>query len=494
MRIMVVTNLFPPEMLGGYEVLCKEMTEYLAARHEVRVVTSSGGLYGPMEVGSRDLLDGSSVHACDYEVVRILPTPTGYALQQAENPRLLAPSVTRLLRGFDQASAALLLREIADYRPEVLYMFNPLGCGPVGLLAVAAASVPLVVHLEDHLDITMADALRSDDPARGLLASAKARSWAISCSSVILPGNAMFGRFERIELVQNWVRGETLAASAPNAPGGAGRASLKAGRGIRAVSFGQILPQKGVDRAVQAAEVYNDRYGPLTIDVFGDLANPFAKDLQAMAERSRHRDQLHFRGRLPREELLAKLHSYDVALLPLPESEPFGLVVLEAMAAGCPVVTTSPCGATEWLSASEEYVPVAPQASPEAIASALKDAVGSGLLADMRKRAREVIVDRFDLEAVVAPRVEAILAEAAERLGPPSLAEGLAAAERMLYMRRLADREQPGGATRENRFRYRLVDEVVAIGDRAGIPWGAVRDRIRRAGHLARRVGSQGRR
>ncbi len=494
MRIMVVTNLFPPEMLGGYEVLCREMTEYLAGRHEVRVLTSLGGLYGPREAVTPDRDHGVPLPGVDYELAQVLPAPVGYALERSHNPRLFDPGATRLHRGFDQASAALLLREIRDYRPDVVYMFNPLGSGPVGLLAVAAASVPLVVHLEDAMDLTMADAIRDDEPLRGLLASAKARAWAISCSSVILPGNAMFGSFERVDLLPNWLRLGAFAVGADDATGGARSTRTGEGGGIRAVSFGQILAHKGVDRAVGAAEVYNDRHGALTLDVFGDVGNPFAKELQARAERSRHRDRLRFRGRLARERLLAELPSYDVALLPLPESEPFGLVVIEALAAGCPVVTTSPCGATEWLSASEEYVPVAPGASPEAIASALHAALGSGQLARMRQRAAGVVAERFDLETVVGPRVEEILAEAAAELGPPSLEEGIRAAERLLYMRRLSGWAARPGPSRGDRFRYRLADEVVAMGDRVGIPWGAVRDRARRAGHLARRAGTLRRR
>jgi hypothetical protein len=41
-KILVVSNLFPPDVLGGYEILCAQVCRALRARgHEVRVLTSA---------------------------------------------------------------------------------------------------------------------------------------------------------------------------------------------------------------------------------------------------------------------------------------------------------------------------------------------------------------------------------------------------------------------------------------------------------------------
>ena len=44
MKILVLTNLYPPDLHGGYELGCKQVVDSLLARgHEVRVVTIAPG-------------------------------------------------------------------------------------------------------------------------------------------------------------------------------------------------------------------------------------------------------------------------------------------------------------------------------------------------------------------------------------------------------------------------------------------------------------------
>ena len=42
MKILIVSNLYPPHHQGGYELRCAQVTAYLQRQgHDVRVVTSS---------------------------------------------------------------------------------------------------------------------------------------------------------------------------------------------------------------------------------------------------------------------------------------------------------------------------------------------------------------------------------------------------------------------------------------------------------------------
>ena len=48
MRILVVSNLYPPHHIGGYELCCKEAVDGLRKRgHEVWVLTSDYGVRAP---------------------------------------------------------------------------------------------------------------------------------------------------------------------------------------------------------------------------------------------------------------------------------------------------------------------------------------------------------------------------------------------------------------------------------------------------------------
>ena len=47
MRLLVISNLFPPHVLGGYEIVCAQVCEELARRgHRITVLTSDHGVTG----------------------------------------------------------------------------------------------------------------------------------------------------------------------------------------------------------------------------------------------------------------------------------------------------------------------------------------------------------------------------------------------------------------------------------------------------------------
>ena len=66
MRILFVTNLYPPRVLGGYEMLCEEVAVQLASRgHEIQVLTSDfgGDEHDAQEAGiERALRLGSDIY------------------------------------------------------------------------------------------------------------------------------------------------------------------------------------------------------------------------------------------------------------------------------------------------------------------------------------------------------------------------------------------------------------------------------------------------
>jgi glycosyltransferase involved in cell wall biosynthesis len=83
-----------------------------------------------------------------------------------------------------------------------------------------------------------------------------------------------------------------------------------------------------------------------------------------------------------RADMPSVFAAFDVFVLPSTEPEPFGLVVIEAMAAGKPVVATAPGGPSETVVEGETGYLVRPS-DPEETAAAVEN-----LLADPEKRVR----------------------------------------------------------------------------------------------------------
>ena len=109
----------------------------------------------------------------------------------------------------------------------------------------------------------------------------------------------------------------------------------------RVVSVGRLVPRKGFADLIAALPGVPDTElviagGPVCDRLADD---PEAGRLRALAEKVRVADRVRFAGQVPRDRMPALLRSADVVAC-VPWYEPFGIVPLEAMACGVPVVAT----------------------------------------------------------------------------------------------------------------------------------------------------------
>lgn len=110
----------------------------------------------------------------------------------------------------------------------------------------------------------------------------------------------------------------------------------------RIVSVGRFVPRKGFDVVVRALPAIADAElvlvgGPDRAEVEAD---PEARRLRELAERLGVSDRVVFQGAVARADMPALLRSADVVAC-TPWYEPFGIVPLEAMACGVPVVAAA---------------------------------------------------------------------------------------------------------------------------------------------------------
>ncbi|WP_197374214.1 glycosyltransferase [Mycolicibacterium baixiangningiae] len=114
------------------------------------------------------------------------------------------------------------------------------------------------------------------------------------------------------------------------------------GARYRVVSVGRFVPRKGFDVVVRALPAIADAElvlvgGPDRAEVEAD---PEARRLRELAERLGVGDRLVFQGAVARADMPALLRSADVVAC-TPWYEPFGIVPLEAMGCGVPVVAAA---------------------------------------------------------------------------------------------------------------------------------------------------------
>ena len=150
----------------------------------------------------------------------------------------------------------------------------------------------------------------------------------------------------------------------------------------RIVAACRLVERKGIGNAISAlADVPDTELhvagGPAAAELDRD---PEARRLRALAAGVGVNDRLVLRGRVGREAMPALLRSAD-AVVCVPWYEPFGMVPLEAMACGVPVVATAVGGQIDTVVHGVTGLHVPPR-DPAALAAVLRT-----LLADAEGRA-----------------------------------------------------------------------------------------------------------
>jgi rhamnosyl/mannosyltransferase len=163
---------------------------------------------------------------------------------------------------------------------------------------------------------------------------------------------------------------------------------------------GRLRYYKGIEVLLQA--VPHLRSGRVLIVGGG----PERARLDALVERLHLMDRVHFLGALSDEELLALRHAARLSggLFVLPavqRSEAFGLVLLEAMAAGLPLITTELGTGTSWVNQHGSTGFVVPPNDPLALAAAINELVAdAGRLVEMSEAARRRAAE-FDVSQMI---------------------------------------------------------------------------------------------
>jgi glycosyltransferase involved in cell wall biosynthesis len=148
---------------------------------------------------------------------------------------------------------------------------------------------------------------------------------------------------------------------------------------FRLLYAGRIDPRKGIDLAIRALPALPEA----TLLIVGDGDEEHLAELRDLTSREAVADRVTFKPGVPREDLRDLYAEADALLFPVRWQEPWGLVPLEAMSVGTPVIATGRGGSGEYLSDGENCLIFNPDDGPEALAQCVVE-----LAADERLRAR----------------------------------------------------------------------------------------------------------
>jgi glycosyltransferase involved in cell wall biosynthesis len=183
--------------------------------------------------------------------------------------------------------------------------------------------------------------------------------------------------------------------------------------------FARIAPEKGLDRLVEAYRILRQERDvpPARLEAAGWMGadqKPYLASIEQKLRESGLAGEFKYRGELSRLDKVRFLSQLDVFSMPAPYKEPKGLSVLEAMAAGVPVVQPAHGAFAELVLRTGGGMLVAPD-DPEALAEGLwqlwQDAT---LRAKLGQRGAAGVRQHYGI-ARSAERVEKVYEEAIHR-------------------------------------------------------------------------------
>lgn len=332
MRILVLSALYPPAALGGYERLCRDAVEHFRRNgHEVSVLTSTfGGLH----------------EDTDPNVHRLIPI-------YWDGGDLVCPPRLRLFRS-ERENGRVLRRLVRDFAPDVISVWS-MGSWSLGLLSVAQASgTPTVYTIIDDWLVygSWSDCWTVRLAQRPRLV----RRIANVLGAPGMPES--FDRSSRFCFVSDFTRARALEHAGVDPD-----QATVVHAGIDTVDFpvlepgapkewqsevlfvGRLDRDKGADVAIRAlAELPEGR-----LTIVGAGGHPdYRAELHELVAAAGMGDRVVWR-QATRNDLAPIYRAADALVFLSMPTEAFGLVPLEAMACGVPVVAAAEGGTKEFL-------------------------------------------------------------------------------------------------------------------------------------------------
>jgi len=318
LRILFCNFEYPP-LGGGGGVICALLAEELASRHDVMVLTSQGPGSPPESVEAG---------------VRVVRVPVPFRREQ------VAASMVSML-GYVLKGKAAGDRLFKGPPIDVLNTHFVLPTGPVGAALARAYGIPnvLSVHGGDLYDPS-----KWTSPHRHLLLRAWIRRLARGADAIV---------GQSANTIENLHRYYDSGAAATRIPLGIhrppdgvrdrSRFGLKDGD-IALVTVGRLVARKAVHQIFAALAGLRDL--PVRLLVVG--TGPLAEPLRLAAAQAGVSHRVRFLGKVSEEEKFAALRASDF-FVSTSQHEGFGLVYLEAMACGLPVICYDYGGQTDFL-------------------------------------------------------------------------------------------------------------------------------------------------
>jgi glycosyltransferase involved in cell wall biosynthesis len=326
------------------------------------------------------------------------------ALAQAvrARPRWSSPPRKIYLKEFLQAVA---LSDHVSAAPDVRHLHSHYAHGSTTVAWLASQITGLPFSFTAHAKDVYSEDL---NPAGLLRRKLLAARFAVTCTEAGASHMRRIAPEARIHVVYHGLVEDLRRAldDGPRAPRGNGR--------LRMLGVGRLVAKKGFDTFVDACAALQSDGVPFEATIAGP-DGPHGRVVRELIVARGLEDRVHLAGAMSQDELLAQYAQADAFCLPcrVVGSDRDGIpnVLVEAMAAGTPVVSTCISGIPELIKSGVNGLLVPPD-DPVALAGALRTLhCDTALAARLGSAGRATVQDHFDGDRLARRLADLFVAE-----------------------------------------------------------------------------------
>jgi len=361
LRIVLITSSFYPNSGGLETAVLSLASEFQSRGHEVTIVAARW----PKKLPARESLQGLPVLRLPFRL-----------------PRMSRPwSLLTFFIRFTQCMYALLAGD-AIRNADIVNLHYPTENALYARRIARRLGVPMVtsLHGNDLMQFATESRINRRTVSRVLQQSAAVTA---NSKAFLDHAEAVFGR----EIAGKGVvvmNGTAIRTLPPNAKPTNEQPYI--------LAVGRLVKKKGFDVLLRAYALMRSQNTHWRLVVVGD--GPERRKLEDLAHRLGIYQDLCFAGCVSHDDIWRYYRDADLFVLPS-RVEPFGIVVLEAMAAGLAVLATNVGGVPEVVVDGETGILVNPE-SPEDLSEAAIELLGNRLMCEqMGKRGRNRVEREF---------------------------------------------------------------------------------------------------
>lgn len=376
MKILILSNYYPPFFEGGYELSCQETADYLLSKnHAVYVLTGNKGITTPLTSLPRMKISEPVriLHYIDY-------LKGGY--WDKHSVEVFNYRVTR--------------QAIKQIKPDIIYIWGMKAVSIAPVIAVQDSHYPRLFDIGDFWPLVY------QNPS---LAS-RCKRLLKKLLPFTIGGNL---HIDPAIVISQWMVADmhnklgskdvhVIPRSIDIPPDQAGKITHNP---LKFIFIGRIEPMKGLHLCISA-------FGNLTgsipdfafeLNIYGDVEPDYYARCQKLILEKDLTRHVHF---YPRTSDVDKLYwEHDVMLMPTLAKEAFGRVVIEAMARRCIVIATNAYGPAEIITSGKDGFLFA-RDDVGALTDTIREVymLTNSELRELGRQARKAVEEKYELSLV----------------------------------------------------------------------------------------------